>query len=247
MKYLHLLFLIAASLGLIACQSAPRLDYAELPHVVQKRQDLQKKLLQLQPESQRSAAAQEATWLADTAYKASAAIARYNDPIFVNWLNNRAVNTRNNFRHRGLCWHYQHDLYRELRRRPLTYFELGCCLRDQGRGGEHHVVYIKAKAGKWPSIVMLDAWWLAGRLVVEDEKDTKGWSDDPRSTERLNKIYPAGHNRPMEHWSMVRTGTRYADYVYSDSPAARDTVQWKYMQEQMKKGLQERKGKPFDY
>lgn len=242
-----MLLLILVSLAMISCQSAPRPGYTELSHVVEKRQKLQEMLVNLLPEGQRAAAQQEATWLADTAYKAAAAIARYNDPIFVNWLNNRAVNTRNNFRHRGLCWHYQHDLYRELRRRPLTYFELGCCLRDQGRGGEHHVVYIKSKAGKWPSIVMLDAWWLAGRLVVEDEKDADGWSDDPRSTERLNKIYPAGHNRPMEHWSMVRTGTRYADYVYSDSPAARDTVQWKYMQEQMKKGLQERKGKPFDY
>ena len=247
MRQIHILLLLLVSFAMISCQSAPKPGYTELAHVVEKRQKLQKKLLEMLPEGQRAAAQQEATWLADTAYKASAAIARYNDPIFVNWLNNRAVNTRKNFRHRGLCWHYQHDLYRELRRRPLTYFELGCCLRDQGRGGEHHVVYIKSKSGKWPSIVMLDAWWLAGRLVVEDEKDTDGWSDDPKSTERLNKIYPAGHNRPMEHWSMVRTGTRYADYVYSDSPAARETAQWKYMQEQMKKGLQERKGKPFDY
>lgn len=247
MRKVHILLLLLVTFAMISCQSAPKPGYTELSHVVEKRQKLQQMLVQLLPEEQRVSAQQEATWLADTAYKASAAIARYNDPIFVNWLNNRAVNTRKNFRHRGLCWHYQHDLYRELRRRPLNYYELGCCLRDQGRGGEHHVVYIKSKAGKWPSIVMLDAWWLAGRLVVEDEKDADGWFDDPKSTERLNKIYPAGHNRPMEHWAMVRTGTRYSDYIYSDLPAARDTVQWKYMQEQMKKGLQQRKGKAYDY
>ena len=131
--------------------------------------------------------------------------------------------------------------------RKLVYYELGCCLRDQGRGGEHHVVYIKSKAGKWPSIVMLDAWWYNGRLRVDDERDAREWIDDPRTTRTLNKIYPVGHNRPMEHWSMVRAGTRYSDYVYSDSPAARQSTQWKYMQQQMKNGLRQRKGKAFDY
>ena len=247
MRNLLLLFFIAVSLGVVACQKAPRLGYAELPHVVKKRQDLKEKLLQLQPESLRSAAGQEALWLADTAYKAAAAIARYNDPIFVNWLNNRAVNSRRNYRQRGLCWHYQHDLYRELRRRPLKYYELGCCLRDQGRGGEHHVVYVKAKSGKWPSILMLDAWWMSGRLVVEEAEDMEDWMDDPKCAARLNVIYPEGHKLPLEHWAMVRTGSSYGEYIYSDLPAARNTAQWKYMQKQMKKGLQARKGKPFDY
>ena len=60
MRNLLLLFFIAVSLGVVACQNAPRLGYAELPHVVKKRQDLKEKLLQLQPESLRSAAGQEA-------------------------------------------------------------------------------------------------------------------------------------------------------------------------------------------
>lgn len=247
MRHVSRWFLVLAAVLMAACQNAPKPGYAEQPHIVQQRQLLKEKLLNLLPAEQRQAAQPEATWLADTAYKASAAIGRYNDPIFVNWLNNRMVNTRKNVRHRGLCWHYQHDLYRELRRRPLKYFNLGCCVKDQGRGGEHHVVYIISKQGKWPSIVMLDAWWYAGRLSVEDESEADGWVDDPRSTARLNTIYPAGHNRPMEHWSMVRTGTRYADYVYSDLPAARSSSQWKYMQEQMKKGLKQRGGKAYDY
>ena len=247
MRIFQLLACTLVLLVMVACQSAPQPGYEDLPNVVEKRAALQKKLVSLVPESQRQAAQAEATWLADTAYRAAAAIGRYNDPVFVNWLNNRAVNTRKHYRHRGLCWHYQHDLYRELRRRPLHYFSLGCCVRDRGRGGEHHVVYIKAKNGQWPSIIMLDAWWYAGRLKVEDESDAEDWVDDPKSTEILNTIYPAGHQRPMEHWSMVRKGTRYADYVYSDLPAARDSAQWKHMQKQMKEGLKRRGGKPFEY
>ena len=46
---------------------------------------------------------------------------------------------------------------------------------------------------------------------------------------------------------MVRRSTRYNDYVYSHTPEARDTPQYVHMQEQMKKGLEERKGKAVDY
>ena len=81
----------------------------------------------------------------------------------------------------------------------------------------------------------------------EDEKDADGWLDDPRSAANLNRIYPEGHKRPIEHWSMVRTGTRYADYIYSDLPEARKTTQWQYMQEQIKQGMKRRGGKPYDY
>ena len=249
MKKVYQIAFVLASLLMVACQNAPRPGYVERPHIVQKRQELQQKLLKLLPEQQRSfaSAQKEATWLADTAYKASAAIARHNKPMFVNWLNNRMVNTRKNVRHRGLCWHYQHDLYRELRRRPLHYFTLGCCVKDQGRGGEHHVVYVAPKNAPRTKVILLDAWWYAGRLRVEEEKDADGWMDDPRSAANLNRIYPAGHRRPIEHWSMVRTGTRYADYIYSDLPEARKTAQWKYMQEQIRQGMKRRRGKPYDY
>ncbi len=232
---------------LVSCQHAPNPDYVDKPHVVAKRQKLREQLLALLPEERRSRAVKEATWLADTAHKAAAAIARYNDPLFVNWLNNRAVNTRSHYRHRGLCWHYQHDLYRELRRRPLKYFRLGCCVRDKGKGGEHHVVYVADKKGKWPSVVMLDAWWSCGRLVFEDESETEGWEDDIKSRLDLSGIYPEGHKLPIEHWAMIRRSTRYDDYVYSHLPTARNTPQWNYMQTQMRQGMKRRKGKPIDY
>lgn len=241
------MLMLGTLLGVISCQQAPQPQYVESPRIVQKRAELKQKLLELLPEKQRSKAEQEAAWLADTAYKGAAAIARYNDPIFVNWLNNRAVNTRCNFRQRGLCWHYQHDMYRELRRRKLHYFRLGCCARDIGTGGEHHVVYITGIQEKWPRVIMLDAWWSGGRLRVDYECDPDEWSNDESTASKLGKIYPAGHKMPLEHWAVIRRSTRYNDYVYSFSPEAKDTPQWLYMQEQMKQGLQRRKGKAVDY
>lgn len=247
-RYLTLLFLLVAACGLFSCQHAPKPGYTEQPHIVKKRQELASQLLALLPAEKRSKEAQvEATWLADTAYKASASIARYNDPVFVNWLNNRAVNTRKNYRQRGLCWHYQHDLYRELRRRPLKHYSLGCCVRDKGKGGEHHVVYVIGKQGSWPQVVMLDAWWYSGRLVVEGPEEAVNWEDDPKAAAKLNEFYREGHKLPMEHWAMVRCGTRYSEYIYSDTQEARTTTQWKYMQQQMKEGMKRRKGKPTDY
>lgn len=238
---------LALLVCLAGCQHAPGPDYTETPRVVQKRAELQAKLLELLPENQRAAAKAEATWLADTAYRGAAAIARYNDPLFVNWLNNRTVNTRHHWRHRGLCWHYQHDMYRELRRRPLNYFRLGCCARDIGTGSEHHVVYLTGKHVSWPRVIMLDAWWYTGRLRVDYECDPDEWTDDGEGARRLGRIYPEGHGKPLEHWAMVRRSTRYNDYVYSHTPEARDTPQYVHMQEQMKKGLEERKGKAVDY
>ena len=77
--------LVFVLVGLVNCQHAPQPGYAERPVVVEKRKELANQLVNLLPESSRSAAAlQEATWLADTAYKGAAAIARYNDPVFVN-------------------------------------------------------------------------------------------------------------------------------------------------------------------
>ena len=126
MKSFFRIVLLFFMVALVGCQKAPRPGYTELPNVVTKRKALEKQILELLPEKNRQAAANEAIWLADTAFKASAAIARYNAPKYVNWLNNRAVNSKNYTRHRGLCWHYQHDLYRELRRRPLKFYKLGC-------------------------------------------------------------------------------------------------------------------------
>lgn len=241
--------MLAAALLLsgAGCQRAPLPDYVETPAVVQQRGELQKKLLELLPAGQRTAARAEAAWLADTAYKCAAAIARHNDPLFVNWLNNRLVNTRHHIRHRGLCWHYQHDMYRELSRRRLTYFRLGCCARDVGTGSEHHVVYLSGRQLQWPRAILLDAWWSNGRLRVEDDVDPEEWQDEEKTRHYLSRIYPAGHRYPLEHWAMIRRSTRYRDYVYSHSPEAKDTPQWLYMQDQMKQGLEKRKGKAVDY
>lgn len=232
---------------LVASCYPPQVQYPYTGLVTTRRAQLKDNLLALLPAEQQSqlAAQEEATWLADTAYKAAAGIARINGSYFPGWAGNAFVNAR--LQDRGLCWHYQHDLYRELRRRPLQYFRIGCCVRDKGKGGEHHVVYVTGRNKSWPSVIMLDAWWSGGRLVVENENDTRGWIDDPRTCLDLSGIYPEGHTLPMEHWAMIRRSTRYGDYVYSHLPTARNTPQWNYMQQQMRAGMKRRNGKPTDY
>lgn len=247
MNVLRCLILLLLPLLHIACQSAPRPGYEKEPAVVERQHGIQQQLLQLLPEHERKAARQEAAWLAHTAVAGGAAIARYNDPILAGWFNNRTVNTRNHWRHRGLCWHYQHDLYRELRRRPLQYFRLGCCVRDAASGSEHHVVYITSRHEKWPKAVLLEVWRYAGRTHIIEDWQGDEWVDTPAMARVLNLIYPEGHRLPLEHWAMIRRSTRYNDYVFSHTPEAKGTPQWLHMQEQMKQGMRRRNGKPIDY
>ena len=245
MKYLHLLFLIAASLGFVACQSAPRLDYADLPHVVQKRQDLRKKLLQMQPEALRSAAAQEATWLADTAYKAAAGIARINGSCFPGWAGNALINAR--LQDRGLCWQYQHDMYRELRRRPLNYFRIGCCVRDGGKASEHNCVYIAPKGASWPQAWVLDAWMWNGRLKVDDARKLSAtrWADLPGICRVQAIYYQEGHQWPMEHWSVLRGAD--GNYEGYWMPEMRRSPQYRRMYNNIQQGMKEHPGLLTNY
>lgn len=242
----------AAAVVLPSCQRAPQPYYADWAPVVQQRSELTNELLALLPAEQRTlpAAQEEARWLSDTAYKSSVSIARLNNPLlWPAWMNNRLVNAPFNIRERGLCWHYQHDLYRELRRRPLTYFRLGCCVRDRGEGSEHNCVYITAVGKEWPHAITLDAWKKSGRLVTftPDELDLDIWEDRASTTEMLNWIYKEGHTNPVEHWALVKSGKKWNDYVPSWYDEGRNTRQGKIMYNNMYKGLQERKGNPTDY
>ncbi len=243
---------LAAAVLLPSCQRAPQLNYAATAPVVQQRCDLATELLALLPEEQRRlpAAAEEARWLADTAYKASVSIARLNNPLlWPAWMNNRLVNAPFNIRERGLCWHYQHDLYRELRRRKLQYFTLGCCVRDRGKGSEHNCVYICAAGKSWPDAITLDAWKKSGRLVTfsRDDLDQDDWEDRGATTFMLNCIYAEGHTMPVEHWAMVKSGKKWNDYIPAWTDEGRNTRQGKIMYTNMYNGLQQRSGKPTDY
>ncbi len=244
---------ICLLLALLApsCQYAPPVGYAETPALVQKREGLSTQLLRLLPEEQRRlpAAMQEARWLADTAYKASASIARHYDPCLPGWLNNRLVNSRFNLQERGLCWHYAHDMYRELRRRHLEYFRVGCCVRDQGRGSEHNCVFLAAGAGRWPQAIILDAWRYNGRLKIMDEEDITEdeWQEDPLGTAALASIYAENHPYPIEHWARVKSGRKWNDYVPSWSPEGSASRQGMLMQYNMFRGMKERNGKLTDY
>lgn len=247
------LFLILLPFAVLtSCVSAPSPQEMDTPRVQEKRQDLCALLLkQLPPEQQTLPAAQEeARWLADTAYKGAGAVARVNKPLFASWINNRMVNSRFHWRERGLCWQYQHDLYRELRRRPLHFFRLGCCVMDRDEGSEHHCVYITGKNDRWPDAVTVDAWWNSGRLKVwpRTALARRDCVDEPEAAAFLERTYPEGHGYPVEHWAKVRADEGgQKDYLYSNTPAGATSRQGRVMLENSVRGLQERGGRLTDY
>ncbi len=245
------LLVMLSALVLMACQTAPPPEYAYTPPITEKRAELKQQMLRLLPAEQQNeqAAQEEARWLADTAYKAGAAIARYNDPVFMAWMNNRMVNSMWNFSERGLCWHYQHDMYRELRRRALSYFRIGCCVRDKGDGSEHHCVYVSAAGGTWPESIILDPWIWNGRLEVLANGDfpLKRWEDEPGILPFLQSVYPERHLQPFEHWARVKDGSGFRGYVSSFTEEGRNSRQGKLMQQRIQQGLQQRGGKLYNY
>ncbi len=253
MKLIHSSMLAAAFLAAAfltpSCQSPPPPGYEEEALTLGRRDCLYIKLLNLLPEEQRKLpeAQAEAFWLADTGFKAAAALGRFNDPVWICWMNNRLVNS--SIRERGLCWHYENDMYRELRRRKLSFYRIGCCVRDQGEGSEHNCVYVTGKDMEWPHMVIFDAWKWNGRLKFMDEEETvrHAWKDDPGTTETLSVIYPECHAYPFEHWARVKSGRKWNDYVGSWTPEGKASKQGKLMQENIERGLKERNGKltPF--
>jgi hypothetical protein len=243
---------LAVAVLLPACQRAPQLQYISTAPAVAQRNELAGQLLELLPTEQRClpAARAEAAWISDTAQKAAVSIARqYNPLLWPAWMNNRLVNAPFNIRERGLCWHYQHDLYRELRRRKLNYFTLGCNVRDAGKGSEHNCVYVCATGNSWPQAVTLDAWRRNGRLstYTREELADEDWQDRPTTTAMLNWVYPEEHTLPVEHWALVKSGKKWNDYIPSWLENARNTRQGKIMYTNMYNGLQQRDGKPTDY
>lgn len=201
----QILLSMVAAVVLAACYP-PQVQYPYTAMVTQRRALLKDNLLALLPaeEQGQPAAQEEATWLADTAYKAAAGIARINKSNFPGWAGNALINAR--LQDRGLCWHYQHDMYRELRRRPLKYFRIGCCVRDVTKASEHNCVYVAPKGSAWPHAWVLDAWMWNGRLKVDDarELDAERWSDLPGICRVQSLYYPEGHQWPIEHWSVLR-------------------------------------------
>ena len=205
MQVRHVIAMIGLGLMVAGCYP-PQVQYPYTKLVQARRATLHKNLLELLPEAQRKEpkAQEEARWLADTAYKAAAGISRINGSCFPGWAGNSLINSR--LQDRGLCWHYQHDMYRELRRRPLHYFRIGCCVRDKAEASEHNCVYLAAQEGEWPHVWVLDAWMFNGRLKVNkgDELDSKRWADLPSISNMLADFYREGHQWPIEHWYLLR-------------------------------------------
>lgn len=225
----------------------PQIQYPSTQLVYNRRMQLKDDLLALLPEKERGkkAAIEEATWLADTSYKASAGIARINDSYFPNWFGNALVNAR--IQDRGLCWHYQHDMFRELRRRQLKYFRIGCCVRDKAESSEHNCVYIAPVKAEWPHAMMLDAWKYNGRLRAYKaaELDQERWADLPEICSVQEKYYPAGHNWPIEHWSIIRAADgNYKGYWV---PESRRSSQYKRMFKNIEEGMKTHPNSPMNY
>ena len=225
----------------------PQVQYANTKLVQERRQMLSVNLLKLLPEWERNlpAAKAEARWLADTAYKAAAGISRVNGSHFPGWAGNTLVNSR--IQDRGLCWHYQHDMYRELRRRKLSYFRIGCCVRDKSFRTEHNCVYVAAKGGSWPNVWVLDAWMWNGRLKVNDgtELNQKRWRDLPEVCRTLSHFYNEGHRYPVEHWFVLRGDDGKYDYCTADTVVL--SPQFFRMNKNIEKGRREHPGSLTNY
>ncbi len=247
----------AAALSLGSCYPPP-VDYPTTTLVTERRATLQESLLLMLPQEVRNTpeAKQEAQWIADTAYKAGAGIARINDSHFPGWAGNYLVNAR--IQDRGLCWHYQHDMYRELRRRKLTYFHIGCCGRDVGTRREHNCVYVTPQHTGWPHAWVLDAWPWNGRLQVFNawDLDPDQWEDRAPITQFLSSVYAEGHQYPIEHWATVRNKRKWyelslfgmpATYVDCWWPEAWFSPQYRNMMSNIIQGQQEHPQSPTNY
>lgn len=207
---------------------APRAGSEFTPEIIEKREVLQNELEDFLPDEEKTQAEAraEAAWLAYTAYAASGAIARLDDPVLPGWFNNMLVNA--GMQDRGLCWHYQHDLYRELRRKPLHYFRVGCCVRDRNKRPEHNCVYVTARNLAWPDCIILDPWIWNGHLKLLPPEDIdEDWEDLPEMTNRLAEVYPENHRMPLAHWFMIKAKDgKYHPYY---TPEARASAQYRRM------------------
>lgn len=216
--------------------------------ITKKRDTLYTELLALLPEGQRDlpAAQQEARWLADTAYKAAAGISRVNDSSFPGWAGNFFINIH--MQNRGLCWHYQHDMYRELRRRPLHFFRIGCCVRDHACLTEHNCVYLTPVDNEWPKVMVLDAWLWNGRLTVSRgwELDQTDWEDLPAICCNLQEYYPEGHTAPIEHWAVIRS-PQGMDVEVAATPEVRRYPIYRAMLRNINRGEKEHPNSPTNY
>lgn len=245
---------IACGLALLctACKMhAPDFSYYDEPQVQQERQDAFNQLINLLPPEQRAipAAREEAAWLVEHGFKAGISIARINNPIGMGWENNRAVNSPEHIRERGLCWQYQADMFREMRRRHLDYFYLGCCRRDGDNSDEHNSLYIRAAAGQWPDAILMDPWPKSGRIIVMNRKDIiiEKWYDVPDVRAHLAYIYRENHRYPIEHWERVQSDTDNRHYISVFTAEGRNSRQGKIMHANMERGLKARNGKLTDY
>ncbi len=245
-KLEQICLMLLVLVGMTSCYP-PSVQYPYTEFVTNRRVQLKDNLLALLPleEQQQLAAQEEATWLADTAYKAAAGIARLNGSCFPGWAGNALINAR--LQDRGLCWQYQHDMYRELRRRSLNYFRIGCCVRDGGKASEHNCVYVAPRGAEWPQAWVLDAWMWNGRLKVDDARklSPSRWADLPSICRIQSIYYQEGHQWPIEHWSVLRGAD--GNYEGYWMPEMRWSSQYRRMYNNIEQGKKEHPGLLTNY
>ncbi len=245
-RILIILQLFCLPLILVQC-APPTVEYTNKSSVIEEIEELRLGLIALLPEKERqkASAQEEAAWLAKVSYQAGAGIARVNGSYFPGWLGNWFVNMH--VQERGLCWHYQQDLFRELRRRKLDHFRIGTCMRDKGTPRSHSCVYIATAKGKWPHAWVIDPWVWNGRTVTLKAwtLDQEDWTDEPFFSKNYQHYFPEGHENPVEFWLSIRCyDGKYR--LFSDKKAF-FSKQYEVMSDNIKEGKQLRNGKPTNY
>lgn len=247
MKAIHCILLSLLTLLCLQSCAPPPPSYPERASIIIKKNKLEDELICLLPAVQQSLpkAREEAKWLSDTAFRAGAAIARLNGSYFPGWLGNGLVNM--GVQDRGLCWQYQHDMYREMRRRKLQYFRLGTCVRDNAKATEHSCIYIASKNGHWPAAWVLDPWMWNGRMKTDPawELNRKRWKESPAPEALLSHVYNEEHNYPMEHWLAIKNGEGGYSIFWYINP--KQSQQYHRMQENILEGKKSHPNKPYDY
>jgi len=247
MKTIHCILLSLLTLLCLQSCAPPPPSYPESASIVIKKKSLQEELILLLPAVQQNIpeAKEEAKWLSDTAFRASAAIARFNGSYFPGWFGNWFINR--GLQERGLCWQYQHDLFREMRRRKLHYFRIGACVRDSTRLSEHSCVYIASINGNWPAAWVLDPWMWNGRMKMDAawKLNSKRWKMAEHSESILSQVYREEHRYPMEHWLSLKNGEGgYSAFWEIDK---KKSAQYQLMQENIQEGRKIHPGKLYDY
>ncbi len=121
----------------------------------------------------------EAGNLAHTAVESSAGLAREFKPVPIAWINNSLVNS--GLRKRGLCYHWQEDLFPHLHALKLKTIDLHLASARRATRFEHNCIVITARGQRFEDGIALDPWRGCGVLAwAKVSRDRYPWQPLPR-------------------------------------------------------------------